>query len=162
LSGVQKYVYITNFNAHIYTNKKRTWVYVLGVYRAGNSSWLCRARSKLTSPIWRQILNKIPMYQILKNTYSCKNILRIFLNFIQDTKKWCFYVYFEEFTSKSTCSRTCHPPIPLSFTLVSDHPKPGVLPQHTVICSPTSASHHQHQIECWGLGPQLGPLSGSF
>jgi hypothetical protein len=24
LSGVQKYVYITNFNAHIYTNKKRT------------------------------------------------------------------------------------------------------------------------------------------
>jgi hypothetical protein len=24
LSGVQKHVYITNFNAHIYTNKKRT------------------------------------------------------------------------------------------------------------------------------------------
>ncbi len=45
--------------------------------------------------LWRQIAEKVIMYVIKKkNIYSCRNKKQIFLNFMFNVKKLCFYVHF--------------------------------------------------------------------
>ncbi len=83
-----------------------------------------------------------------KNTYSCRNVFQIFLNFCHDVKKWCFDVFSSEVP---LWCHTADPP-PLGF-IVIDHLRAGEVPP-TVIRSPV-----QHQSEfqsvsrsgTWGL-----------
>jgi hypothetical protein len=71
-----------------------------------------------------------------KNTYSCRNIFRIFLNFIQG-QKCCFVFHFDEFPSNRCVTNPLPLPLLLSFTAISDYLKAGEVPTS---CDPQSVA----------------------
>ncbi len=70
------------------------------------------------------------MYQLKKNTYSCRNVFWIFLNFWRDKKKEVL-TYFVTYFCQNSSHGGILPksPLPLSLTAITDHPRAGeVLP----------------------------------
>ncbi len=63
------------------------------------------------------------------NTYSCRNVLLIFFHLLDNFKKWHFDVHFNDITSKVQPLRyPPPPPLLLGFTVISDHPRAGEVP----------------------------------
>ncbi len=74
---------------------------------------------------WTKFLCRI----FKKLTYSCRNVLQIFLNLWHDVKKWCLNVHLEVFSSEVGPRRHIGaPPLPLSFTVYTDHIRAGEVP----------------------------------
>jgi hypothetical protein len=109
--------------------------------------------------IWRLIPDKILIYRIYKeNTYSCKNVFWIFLNFRQDVENYILTYY---------CQKSGHvvtlltPPLLLGFTAITDHPRVGEVRLWSAVWC--GASQHSIQFlvlscaECAGDGFWVGP-----
>ncbi len=76
-----------------------------------------------------QVKVDLVVYFILKkDPFSCRNVLQIFQNLIQDVKNLCFYVHFFGFTKKNpVVALPRHLHSPLSFTVRLDYLKAGEL-----------------------------------
>ncbi len=79
-----------------YTNRSNYYHFIAGIVLAVvgivlNPNWIGRGKS-WPCRLWSQIAEKLIKYFIWKNTCSCRNIFRIFLNFWQDLKKWLFFL----------------------------------------------------------------------
>jgi hypothetical protein len=104
-------------------------------------------------------------------TYSCRNALRIFLNFWHDIKKWCFDIHFDVFCQKSGCGDILPtPPPPFCLVLLSIQITRGWEKSHRAMVRSTVRRQSTFQSVS-GPGPrrvrgvagsQPGPLSLSF
>ncbi len=98
---------------------------------------------------------KLLLYFILNNAYSCRNVLQIFLNVLQDVKKMFLSTFL-------ICLRL------LGFTVDSDHLKAEE--ESNVIWSTVAAlcqslfrfPRPQVEQSAVCMDPQLDPLSTSF
>ncbi len=104
--------------------------------------------SKLTSQTLMSNCRK-PLVYFLRNTYSCKNILQIFFNFIVDIKKCFFDVHFNGFTYQIWLRRHTSSP-QLSFAVHKlRSPKGG----RTAIIMWSAvwrgANHHSYLLPIW-------------
>ncbi len=131
--------------------------------------FLYQARSKLTLlTLTSNSLQNFYVQDCLKKTYSCRNVLQIFLKFIQDITKIMFWHAFRQFVVKNVATMKLHPTSAWFYSSFRP-PKRREISQHTVLCSPAlcqstfqfSSSAMPNGVR-GVLGPQSGPLSGSF
>jgi hypothetical protein len=119
---------------------------------------------------WPQTARKLIKYLFFKNTYFCRNVFRIILNFWHDLKKLGFDVHFDVciFIRSPAEAPSCLPPLlPPSFTIFIDHLREKSC--RAVVRSPARRQSGYWSVSSPGprrvrlmAGSQSGPISGSF
>ncbi len=114
------------------------------------SSWPCR--------LWPQIVGKLIKYFILfLNTYSCRNVYRIFFNFWHDLKKMTFW---RIFIRSPAAAPPCHPPpfrsILLLLQTTRGRPEGGRSPAGLWSAVRRSASQNTNRFLVPGCGEWEG------
>jgi hypothetical protein len=105
-----------------------------------------------------------------KLTYSCRKVLRIFLNFWHDVKKWHFDFHFDIFSSEvGTWRQIVNPPSFRLVLLCIQTTRGREKSRRSMVCSPVRGQSTFQSVSGRGprgvrgvAGSQSGPLSLSF
>ncbi len=162
------YKYTFPWLVHILLQENKSqWCSTMCVDSLFHTTWtlILPGEVKVDRQLWCQIPDKILIYWIcFKLTYSCRNVLQIFLSFLKWHQKMTFWhPFWHFFVRSSVTERLCHPPCFQPVLLLLQTTWAREKSQWAMV-------HSQHSdqflvlghVECGGGKFSGGPVSRSF